>query len=243
VCTYIVALKAREGNRFPVTGGTVLYSMFTQPLLQLGLERVLSGIKDCSYQGEVSDTAVLSECLSKLEQSGPLVKPILVVDYHPHDEDLEQKVRSIRTQHSNLGVLVFLPMLADDSTVIRAMRWGADGYLLHTATPEVVVAAVSEIGRGRSFLQSQVTPIILAEIRRPQVLAQAQAGIFELTDRDRMLLQLAADGLSNVQIADILGLAEKTVRNAWSQLFEKIGMTDRTQAVLWAVRAGQAELR
>ncbi|QSO50337.1 response regulator transcription factor [Alicyclobacillus curvatus] len=223
--------------------GIVLYSMFTQPLLQLGLERVVSTLKECVYEGDISDGATLGYHLHALQDSLMAGKPILIVDYHPNDEELERRIRSLRTSFPELGLLVFLPMLADESSVVRAMRWGAEGYLLHTATPEIVIRALREIAQGRSFLQTQVTPIVLAEIRRPRAQAQAQSIEFELTDRDRMLLQLAADGLNNVQIADILGLAEKTVRNAWSQLFEKLGMTDRTQAVLWAIRSGQAELR
>lgn len=218
--------------------------MFTQPLLQLGLERVLSGMQECTYEGEVSGTGMLSHRLQALTD-GPhsMTKPILVVDYNPEDNVLENTIRTVKSEWSDLGVLVFLPMLADETSVIRAMRFGADGYLLHTATPEIVMRAIREISNGRSFLQSQVTPVVLAEIRRPRATAQSFANEYDLSERDRMLLQLAADGLSNIQIADILGLAEKTVRNAWSQLFEKTGMTDRTQAVLWAIRSGQAELR
>ncbi|QSO48168.1 LuxR C-terminal-related transcriptional regulator [Alicyclobacillus mengziensis] len=223
--------------------GIVLYSMFTQPLLQLGLERVVSALKDCVYEGDMSDGATMDHRLRALQDSPESGKPILIVDYHPNDDELEQRIRALRSSFPKLGLLVFLPMLADEASVVRAMRWGAEGYLLHTATPEIVIRAIREIAQGRSFLQSQVTPIVLAEIRRPRAQAMAQSLAFELTDRDRMLLQLAADGLNNVQIADILGLAEKTVRNAWSQLFEKLGMTDRTQAVLWAIRSGQAELR
>ncbi|KPV45441.1 LuxR C-terminal-related transcriptional regulator [Alicyclobacillus ferrooxydans] len=225
--------------------GIVVYSMFTQPLLRLGLEQVLSGIEDCAYAGEMTESMQLRQRLL-IERIGGRAggrKPLLVLDYHPDDNDQQQWLVNLRKDFPELRVLVFLPMLANESVVVRAMRLGAHAYLFHTATPEVVTRAIREISVGRSYLQSHVTPIVLAEIRRPRYQTDTEWIEFELTERDRMLLQLAADGLSNVQIGQILGLAEKTVRNAWSQLFEKLGMTDRTQAVLWAIRGGHAELR
>lgn len=217
-----------------------VFSMMTQPLLELGLAQALANIPDCSYAGNVEARAPLADTIARATGDARLV---VALDYHPDDEGMRRDITDLRGQFPALSILVFLPMLADRDLIVRAMRWGADAYLLHTTTQDALARAVIELGRGHCYLESQVTPVVLDEMRRPmRQITEADADT-PITDRERMLLQLAADGLNNRQIASVLGIAEKTLRNGWSQLFEKISMTDRTQAVMWAIRTGQIELR
>lgn len=217
-----------------------VFSMMNQPLLELGLAQALANIQNCEYVGNIEAMEQLAQRISSID---PGTRIVIAFDYHMDDESMRRGITDLRASFPELRVLVFLPMLADRGLIVRAMRWTADAYLLHTTTQEALARAVVELARGRSYLESQVTPVVLDEIRRPMRQIAAAHEEMQITERERMLLQLSADGLNNQQIADVLGLAEKTVRNAWSQLFEKISMTDRTQAVMWAIRTGQIELR
>lgn len=226
-----------------------VYSMMLQPLLSVALSRILEDMSDCIYMGN-SDHLDAFRARLAADGSREVAADastqdcnILVIDFHPEEEELQRSIKRLRHDFPDLAILVFLPMLSDRSVITGALRWGADAYVLSTVTPDVLCSAIVELGRGRSFLGTEVTPIVLDEMRRPLRKASLEASQVGLTERDRLLLQLAADGLSNVQIADVLGLAEKTVRNAWSQLFERTGISDRTQAVLWAIRSGEVELR
>lgn len=143
---------------------------------------------------------------------------------------------------SEVRLGIFLPTFYDQETLIRALQLGADAYLLRTATADVLFEALTVLKRGSAFLQTDVTPVILEQLRHVPHAPVDQTRL-ELDDRDRMLLQLAADGLSTQEVAQVLNVCQKTVRNRWSALFQKVGITDRTQAVLWALRSGQAELR
>ncbi|MCL6454807.1 MAG: response regulator transcription factor [Alicyclobacillus sp.] len=222
-----------------------VFSMLHQPLLELGLAQALEGVPGCAFRSGIRDADELADVLGSIsdasESDSP--RPVLVLGYDADHEAMRRVVQHLRNRFRGLRLLVFLPVVADRDVVVAAMRWGADAYLLHTATQESLAQAIVELARGRSYLETRVTPVVLEEMRRPVHALVAATVDRPLTERDRMLLQLAADGLSNQQIAGVLGIAEKTVRNAWSQLFERIGMTDRTQAVMWAIRSGHVELR
>jgi DNA-binding NarL/FixJ family response regulator len=216
-----------------------IYTMMLQPLLSLGLKAAFGEYQQFEYAGSFDD---VSDLRSAMDQCKDDVM-ILVIDYQPEYDMYQKFFAFIRQHYPNLKILIFLPMAPDDGIVIRALRIGADGYLLQSATQEVLIQAMEAMASGRSYLQSQVTPVALSELRKPIYTMQEYNDKIQLSERERMLMQLAADGLNNGQIAEVLGLAEKTIRNLWSTLFEKLGMTDRTQAVLWAIRTGHAELR
>ncbi|MCF8563830.1 response regulator transcription factor [Alicyclobacillus tolerans] len=223
-----------------------IYLCMTQPLLALGAAAVFGG-KD-GY--EVIPTPTDLKDLEKvIEPRSPSGADILVVDFAPDygerpDSFTSQDfIASLRRVHPDLKILALLPPFQKEDTVLKALRTGASGYLFQTASPGMLLDAARVIAGGGAYLEPEMTPVVLTQLRKPSYLVQEAQNKIVLTERERFLVQLAADGLSNVQIADILGLREKTVRNLWSTLFEKLGISDRTQAVLWAVRTGNAELR
>ena len=115
------------------------------------------------------------------------------------------------------------------------MRAGACGYLVKTATFEQVVQAIELAAAGGSVIDPSMTLAILEEFRRLQGVGESRPTRVTLNHRELALLRLLADGMSNRQISDELGLAESTVKNNLSALFQKIGVRDRTQAVLYAI--------
>jgi DNA-binding NarL/FixJ family response regulator len=128
-------------------------------------------------------------------------------------------------------------MFAEDSQVIRAIRAGADGYLLKNIESGKVVDAIRAVSRGESVVDPELATKVLNEFRRLSDV-DGYNNIAGMTEREISLLQLVANGLSNKEIAAELGLAESTVKNRLSILFQKLDVKDRTQAAIYAMTHG-----
>ena len=122
---------------------------------------------------------------------------------------------------------------SDRERIVQALDAGAIGYLLKDAEPEEIHAAIRAAARGDAPLAPRAAAELLAE-RRERVPAAA----IDLTAREREVLALVVEGLANKQIARRLGISEKTVKGHLTNLFQRIGVADRTQAALWAERNG-----
>ncbi|MCL6548400.1 MAG: response regulator transcription factor [Alicyclobacillus sp.] len=215
-----------------------VHAFWLPPLLALGVQSALG--QRIHFTGLHADFESLSQQLaSPPDDAGDLLLSGFVDDFDRHPGLLQ----SIRRSNRNLRVLFLLPVQISEGDLVKALRVGADGYLLQSATPDELVTAVNAVLGDQAYLEPQVTPRVLAELRKPVHAMRAGDVDVELTERERQLMQLAADGLNNARIAQVLGVSEKTVRHAWSTLFEKTGFSDRTQAVLWGIRTGRAQLR
>ncbi|SFU91075.1 LuxR C-terminal-related transcriptional regulator [Alicyclobacillus macrosporangiidus] len=217
-----------------------VFTLMAQPLLQRGLQILIDTQPEYVYAGSFTHP---DEVLRQMTPAQPGEVNVLMLDFDPAAESYRPFFSRLRKIDPDLRILFLLHLRTTESDVVRALRTGANGYLLQSVSEEGLLRALGAIAQGRSYLQPHVTPMVLAELRKPLYPMREWDAHVELAERERMLLQLAADGLSNTQIADVLGLAEKTVRNMWSALFAKIGINDRTQAVLWAIRTGNAQLR
>jgi two-component system response regulator DegU len=135
--------------------------------------------------------------------------------------------------------VIVLTMFWEDDYAIQAVRAGAKGYLLKNARSDEVVRAVRLAAAGGSAIDPSLAPVLLREYHR-MLTRSPEDGQREgaLTQRDHTLLRLLAAGYNNKQIANELALAESTVKNNLSALFQKIGVRDRTQAVLYAFQEG-----
>jgi DNA-binding NarL/FixJ family response regulator len=135
--------------------------------------------------------------------------------------------------------VIVLTMFWEDDYAIQAVRAGAKGYLLKNARSDEVIRAVRLAAAGGSAIDPSLAPVLLREyhrmLNRSGEEGQREGG---LTQRDVTLLRLLAAGYNNRQIAIELSLAESTVKNNLSALFQKIGVRDRTQAVLYAFAEG-----
>jgi len=217
-----------------------VYTYMVQPLVSIGLQTLLNDVPGCTFAPPVGDWQSFYDALEADSNSSEI---LVVADYDVDDDAAYRLLAALKQAKLNFYILFLLSAASDEEAVLQALRVGADGYILHSATPDVVLRAITTMRDGKSFVEPAVASYILSEMRKPMHMVLDTDIRVDLSDRERMLLQLSADGMSNVQIADVLGLREKTIRNLWSSLFEKIGMNDRTQAVLWAIRTGEAELR
>jgi DNA-binding NarL/FixJ family response regulator len=126
--------------------------------------------------------------------------------------------------------VVILTAFADRERILGALDAGALGYLLKDAAPEELLAAVRAAARGEAPLAPRAARTVLA--------ARAEDRSAGLSDREREVLALVAEGLPNKRIALRLEISEKTVKSHLTRVFDRIGVSDRTQAALWARAQG-----
>lgn len=195
-----------------------------QYLARLALHAVLDGRDDMQV---VADAAQGPEALDLFRQHQP---DVTIMDLRLPGCDGFEAIHRIRERAPKARIVV-LSNYDGSEDVHRAFAMGASGYLTKDATMQDIVQAILAVHAGRCYLSPA-----LAEMLRNRVAAD------DLTPREREVLQLLAEGLSNKEIAAHLGIAEKTVRIHLTRVFDKLGVEDRTQAVLAALRRGLVHL-
>jgi DNA-binding NarL/FixJ family response regulator len=158
----------------------------------------------------------------------------------PEMNGIEATRRIVGTS-PHIAVLV-LTMFEDNDSVFAAMRAGARGYLLEGATPEEIARAVQAVGSGEAIFGPTIAERVLRYFSASQPSHTAEA-FPSLTDREREVLELIAQGHNNSQIATRLVVSPKTVRNHVSNIFAKLQVTDRAQAIVRAREAGMGKDR
>jgi DNA-binding NarL/FixJ family response regulator len=132
-----------------------------------------------------------------------------------------------------------LTSFADDDAVYAAIMAGAAGYLLKQVRGNDLVDAIRRVGQGESLLDPSVTTRVLERIRNRDQEDELSA----LTNQERKILELIAEGLTNRQIGERMFLAEKTVKNYVSNMLAKLGMSRRTEAAAYAARLSERRNR
>jgi NarL family two-component system response regulator LiaR len=148
-----------------------------------------------------------------------------------------EAIRRIRAAHPDTRVIV-LTSFVDEDKMLPAVRAGASGYLLKDVEPQELVAAIRTVHGGGTLLHPAVVEELVREVSRDGERARGGRVDNPLTEREREVLALIARGRANKAIAFELGVAEKTVKTHVSNILAKLGLTDRTQAALYAVREG-----
>lgn len=148
-----------------------------------------------------------------------------------------QAITRIVSQHPDTKVIV-LTSFAGGDKVVPAVQAGAAGYLLKDVDPGELEAAIRAVHRGESLLHPSAAAELVQQVRRPGAARGAS-----LTPREREVLAALARGRSNREVARELVVSEKTVKSHVSSILAKLGVADRTQAALWAVREGFADQR
>ncbi len=185
-----------------------------------GLEQLVAGTADLQLVGSAADgeTAV--------QEAVALQPDVVLMDLSMPGIGGVEATRQIRAALPACKIVV-LTSYSEQQRVIDALDAGADGYLLKHAEPDQILDAIRAAAAGGAPLDPQVARSLL-NVRH------AAPEPSEITGREREVLGLVTEGLANKQIARRLGISERTVKAHLTSIFQRIGVTDRTQAAMWA---------
>ncbi|HZG13835.1 MAG TPA: response regulator transcription factor [Candidatus Bathyarchaeia archaeon] len=208
-----------------------------------GLHFFLATQKDFTIIGEAHNG---KEALEMVATSKP---DVILMDLVMPEMDGIEATAQIRKQHPDVKVLV-LTSYNDQDYVLPALQAGASGYLLKDMKPDQIVESIRGALSGNIQLHPDVTQKLMTQMSAPVPLnspaegkaSQVAASVWEnITKREREVLVLIAQGMSNKEIASVLVIAEKTVKTHVSSILAKLNLADRTQAALFAVKHGMLE--
>ena len=197
------------------------------PVVRQGLRTFLDLQGDIAVVGEAADG---EGCVAAAEQLRP---DVVLLDLRMPDADGLVALRGLRQRGNPARVLV-ITSLTDPTAVLPAVRAGAAGYVYKDVDPPALAAAIRAVHAGHVLLHPDVAGLLAAGEARPPMLAR-------LTAREREVLIEIARGRSNREIARVLAVSEKTVKTHVSAVLTKLGVQDRTQAALFAVRSGLSD--
>jgi len=177
-----------------------------------------------------------------IELAQRLQPDVILMDIRMPEMDGVQATRSIRKSDPTMRIIV-LTMHQEDRYILDAIDAGAYGYLLKSVDAQELFAAIRIVHHGEALLDPAMTLKVLDEIRRRRNPDTVEQGFLEdLTQGEKDVLRLVAQGLDNGEVAVQLHLAESTIANRLRDVYQKLNVTNRTQAALWALRNGVASL-
>jgi DNA-binding NarL/FixJ family response regulator len=202
------------------------------PLVRSGLRTILCAASGIEVVGEASTGA---EAIAVARE---LIPDVIVMDLQMPDTDGIEATRQVVAANPSIAVLV-LTMFEDDTSVFSAMRAGALGYLLKGAEQEEIIRAIQAAAHGEAIFGPAIAHRLISFFSHPQT--PTAPAFPELTDREREVLELIAAGQPNGAISRTLFISPKTVANHVSNIFAKLQVADRSEAIVRAREAGLGE--
>jgi DNA-binding NarL/FixJ family response regulator len=203
-----------------------------QTLFRTGLANLLAGDERVEVVGQAADGA------EAVDQARKLRPDVVLMDVKMPNVDGIEATRRIIQAMPTIRVLI-LTTLETDSQVIQALKAGASGYVLKDSSVAAIISSIIAVMSGERVMASAVANRVLEMLTGAATPKEFYDG---MTNREIEILKLLATGVPNKQIAYRLKISEKTVRNHVSNMYEKLGIYDRSQAVLYAVRKGLVEV-
>lgn len=220
-------------------------------LLREGLRKILELEEDMCVVGEAVDGRDV------VEKAAALRPDVVLMDINMPNGGGLNATRAIREQLPDVDVIV-LTIHDDDEYIIELVNAGAKGYMLKDVDPARVIEAIRRVREGEAFIPSNLMTKVFQEFRRRSTpeggeraagMDQPALGLHvqvegtrsdhdPLTEREHEILRLIVDGRTNKEIAQILYISEKTVKNHVTNILRKLDLSDRTQAAVYAIRTG-----
>jgi DNA-binding NarL/FixJ family response regulator len=212
-----------------------------QALIRAGLQTLLSRKTDIEVVGQAGDGA------EALIQVAALDPDVVLMDIRMPGLDGVEATRRLVEQGDRPAVII-LTTFHDDENVFNGLQAGARGYLLKDVDHRALAEAIRTVAAGQALIAPEITAQVLREFSRrrspaapepaPRPAPERNERLALLTERERAILELLANGQSNQEISEQLLISIGTVKNHISNIFAKIGARDRTQAALFAQQAG-----
>jgi DNA-binding NarL/FixJ family response regulator len=204
-----------------------------QTLIRQGIRLLLEIEADIQVVGQAADGL---EVLQQVEATHP---DVVLMDVRMPKMDGVEATRQLAARFPEVKVII-LTTFEDDETVFEGLKAGARGYLLKDISSEEMAEAVRKVAAGEALIEPRITRKVLAEFSRLATAtdshststSRTDSPAIALTEREREVLNALAQGLSNREIAEQLVITEGTVKNHVSSLIDKLGVRDRTQAIL-----------
>jgi DNA-binding NarL/FixJ family response regulator len=200
-------------------------------LVRSGLRTLLSSLTHLTIVAEAADGQ------EAIAQAADLHPDIILMDLHMPGLNGVEATRQIAQASPQVGIVV-LTMLEDDASVFAALRAGARGYLLKGADQTEVLRAIDVVAHGEAIFSPSIAQRLMQYFANMRPVFP-QSAFPDLTEREREILGLIALGKSNAEIAEELVISPKTVSNHVSNIFSKLQVVDRAQAVLRAQQSNQ----
>ena len=212
----------------PVRGRRVtrVFLVDDHEIVRRGLVELIDGERDLEVVGE---SATIRGTVSRIAATRP---DVAVLDVRLPDGNGIDLCRVLRSEFPELRCLI-LTAYDDDQASYAAVIAGASGYVLKDIRGQGLIEGIRRVARGESLISRTITDRVVASLRAPDAAAGTTDPQPDLTLRERQILDLIADGLTNRQIGERLDLAEKTIKNYVSGLLAKLGMERRTQAAVY----------
>ena len=204
-------------------------------LFRKGIRTILEQTPDIEVVGEAANGQ------EAVAQARELVPDAILMDIKMPIINGIDASKAILQENPHIGI-VLVTMFDDPESVFAGMRAGARGYVLKEAEPDELRRAIEAANRGEVILCPIMAKKVLDHFGRGSRVQTPGLPYEEPTQRELQVLQLAADGMSNKEIAAELFIAEKTAKNHIANIFSKLQVNDRTQAILYALRKGLVSL-
>ncbi|MDK2807640.1 MAG: hypothetical protein PWP24_373 [Clostridiales bacterium] len=194
-------------------------------MIREGLKQLLELDGDIKVIGEAGDGI---ECLQLINTVSP---DVLLLDINMPNANGLYVLEEMKKEKRNIKVLI-LTIHNEIEYLLKAVDLGVDGYVLKDSNSSLLKEAITAVYEGRTYIQPSLAPI-LRDKKNTIEKGKREAN---LTKRELQVIELLGEGLYNKEIAERLFISEKTVKNHVSSIFKKIGVTDRTQAVVYAIK-------
>ena len=199
-------------------------------------EIIRSGIKSLLHGTEIKAVAEVTTGREAVDYALANEVDVVLMDMHMPDGDGLNALGRIKLDKPQLPILLF-SAFDNPAYIARAVAHGANGYLSKGCTRETLVSAIRNVATGVNIWTREELRRITGALATPRVVGDIEV---PLTQREGEVLRHMAGGLTNKQIADAMHISYETVKEHVQHLLRKIGLTDRTQAAVWAVRKGLA---
>ena len=205
-------------------------------LFRSGIRKMLDGETDMYVVGEAATGR------EALEQARKLMPDVILMDIKMPDSsgsgqalDGIEATRILHREMPHVGI-IFCTVFEDDEFVFAGLKAGGRGYIVKDDDPETMLRAIRAVAHSESLLGPSIAQKVMRQFSA--LPGEKTPLIDDLTPREMEVLKLIADGLSNKEIAEALVLSEKTVKNHINNIFSKLHVYDRSQAMLYAIRKG-----